>query len=147
MRSALALITMAATVLHLAVGCCGHLVSCGGGCHGAVVAAAAEAGCCGDHDSEPGHLPVTARVGADDAGHPHGVASAPVAGHECDGCRCAATIEKDRGAGDGSVDASSPALIVAGAVAAGAAAPRQGVPRERAVPFRVRAQLFERLVV
>lgn len=151
MRAAFTLFTMAATLLHFAVGCCGHLSHLDGDavCCSRGVASEVAVECCTDHD--PGHdhesEPVLSCLNAAASIGNHGEVIATASIDDCGGCTCVAKIEKDL------VDGAAPAVssfvtsfeskaIVTIQLAVG--------PCEAwdpPVPSELRPPLFERLVV
>jgi len=150
-RGAVSLITICATFLHLAFGCCGHLSHAGGvaACCDALIANGAGDACPTGHDhdhhDEPGHTesPCTASASGGDHGH-----SLQPNGHGCDGCRCVAKIET----GD-AFDARGPTVnaVVATLERAsigmlqGARGPCEN--RSAPIPSGSHVPLFERMVV
>lgn len=96
MRSAIACLTMLATVLHLAVGCCLHASHVAGAAachpddHGACVAEA----CGHEHDHDRSHEHGTLLAGDAADGHdPQRPVIVEPPAHECEGCDCVATTE------------------------------------------------------
>lgn len=90
MRSAIASITLFATVIHFTLGCCLHPAHLGGAetCCGGMQSSPQDACCtCHDHDA-----PQTAAAGAEfHADADRGGLVAANAAHDCDGCGCTAT--------------------------------------------------------
>lgn len=88
MKSLLCILTTVATVLHLGIGCCGHLGVAG--CHGHAVAEAAgcEDGCCGECDTaaehDDHHAAASTAAGTR-------ITACDCIGHDCAGCHCAAS--------------------------------------------------------
>ena len=145
MRGLTSTITAIAAAIHFTFGCCLHLphAEAAAGCH-----AHAEASDCTDGCPDDGHDPVEAETAHDDACHA-GVhrCPAPDAGHDCDGCHCAATTD---GPTDDSPWSSVDRAVVpmdrplSMTVARGPRAERRdGDP----VPSAIRPPLFERLTV
>lgn len=155
MRAAVALITTFAIVLHLAVGCCGHVSHFNGGavcCDGNPTSEAA-GDCCADHghDHDHGHgrgaEPVAHGLDATGAGGTHGIIAARTTSHDCGGCRCVAKTEENR------IDDAAPtaicflASVETEAVAILQSARGLSETWDPPVAPGLRPQLFERLVV
>lgn len=151
MRNAVALVTTLATVLHLAVGCCGHLshFDCGLACCVQDSACEQAIECCADHDHDQDNRsqPTSHGVNASESTGIHRVVTVRAAIHDCGGCTCVAKVEQDR------VDDAAPTVsYVLTAVAFKAIAMAQAArgPCEAWTPpvsAELRPPLFERLVV
>lgn len=154
MRAAVALVTMVATVLHLAVGCCGHALHFDGAvvCCGGNVVSGAAIECCTDHDhdcdhgceSEPASRDLDARGSTTGM---HGVIAPGTAGSDCCGCTCVAKIETHRGDDVAPLASEFLASLESAAIVSEQAARGPCEAWDPPVPSELRPPLFERLVV
>ena len=97
-RAAVALTTTVATVLHLAIGCCGQMPHFDGGSPCCVRDLACEQAveCCEDHDHDRKSENAAGGFDAHGPTSSDGMIEAQATGHDCDRCRCVATIESNR---------------------------------------------------
>lgn len=151
MRPLFRLLTMIATVIHLAFGCCLHPCHFGGHGEGAtptVGSVAAEA-CCHDHL----HDDVASPPGADQSGHGAEVGGVTLSASEacadcdaCRGCQCAALSTEAMPIPSWSPLASGILAAVDGGTIANSLA-RGGQPPPVRHPRTSRPALFERLLI
>lgn len=149
MRTAVALVTTFATVLHLAVGCCGHLSHFDGGsaCCGGNSVSDAAVECCADHDHDHEVAPTSPGRDGPEASGVLGASVVRVVAHDCGRCMCVAKIDQDQ------LDDATPpvssflALVDSDTIVMAQAARGPCEAWDPPVPSELRPPLFERLVV
>lgn len=97
MKPFLAILTTIATVLHLGIGCCGHVCGAGCGSHEGTATQVCEDGCCGHGGDAVDHSHAQCEDHSHDrdVGVPSTAAGSEVAGYDdigrdCEACHCAA---------------------------------------------------------